>query len=112
MKRFFVNLRARLNDFKRYAKSRRPKDAIAQLITSDRYFQSDPYGAYAEAWMLTFYLVETQSGKFSRYLQRTSTRPNFSPYRGPDRLKDFTDIFGDNLALLNSRMIKFIVKLD
>ncbi len=101
----------RLRDFNKYVSTRREQGALAQLISSDRFFQSDAYGAYAEAWALTFYLVETQPRRYARYLKLTASRPHFTEYRAPDRVKDFTDIFGSNLAKIENRMLEYIGKL-
>ena len=66
--------RGRLNDWRSYAKSRRPADAIAQLVSSDRVFSSDPDGAYAEAWAFTFFLIESSPRKYIEYMAKTADR--------------------------------------
>lgn len=101
----------RLASFK-YALPKRPKDALATLIASDRLFQTDPYTAYAEAWALSFYLVEMQPQKYFEFLAKTAGREAFAKYPAPQRVKDFTDTFGENLALLDAQMIRFIKSLD
>src|SRR5207249_2926432 len=60
--------RGRLDAWRVYAKNRRTGDAIAQLVSSDRLFTSDPDGAYAEAWALSFFLIETTPKKYIDYL--------------------------------------------
>ena len=100
--------RPRLASFKEYAKSRRRKGVLAELISSDRMFKSDPAGAYAEAWALTFFLAETQSEKYFRYLKKTASRPRFVEYRQADRLQDFVSIFGSNLSLLEANYLRYI----
>jgi hypothetical protein len=42
---------------------------------------------------------------------KTATVKDFTLYPAPQRLKDFTDIFGSNLALLDARMKRFIGEL-
>jgi hypothetical protein len=100
--------RERLRDFHRYAAARRSKNAIAELISSDRPFQANALGAYAEAWALSFYLAESEPRKYMQYLVKTSAIPDNQPYRAPERLKDFTDIFGADLAMLDARLLRFI----
>jgi len=95
----------------RAAKSRRPSDAIAQLVSSDRFFAADPDGAYAEAWALSFFLMESMPKKYIDYLAKTAARPSFTDYPGPQRLRDFTDIFGSDLAMLDARMQRFLAGL-
>jgi hypothetical protein len=103
--------RGRLAGWRQYARSRRPADAIAQLVSSDRAFQTDVDGAYCEAWALSFFLSETEPKKYSQYLTKTAALKPFSAYRAPERLKDFTDIFGSDLAMLDARMQRFLQTL-
>ena len=103
--------RGRLEAWKSYAKGRRPSDAIAQIVSSDRMFSSDPIGAYAEAWGLSFFLMETMPKKYIEYLSMTAERKAFSDYPGPERLQDFTDVFGPDLAMLDARMQRFMAGL-
>jgi len=100
----------RLNGFRQYL-SRRSKNALAELISSDRRFQTDVDGAYAEAWALSFFLSETEPRKYLQYLLKTSALKPFQAYRAPERLKDFTDIFGSNLPLLDARFLRFMREL-
>jgi hypothetical protein len=101
-----------LSSYRRYvASGRRPKSAIAELVSSDRLFQASPTTAYPEAWALSFFLAETQPKQYMSYLAITAGKRPFSPYRGPERLKDFTDAFGSDLAMLDARLQRFIAGL-
>jgi hypothetical protein len=42
---------------------------------------------------------------------KTAAIKDFTLYPTPQRLKDFTDVFGGNLALLDARMQRFIREL-
>jgi hypothetical protein len=99
--------RYRCEAFKQYAKSRRPASALADLISSDRPFETDAEGAYA----LTFFLSETEPRRYVEYLRTTAAQPNFTQRRAPERLADFTSVFGDNLKLLDARMLRFFAEL-
>ena len=103
--------RDQLKSYRRYAASRRPADAIARLVSSDRIFAADPGGAYAEAWALTFFLAESEPHKYQQLLAKTAALPPFADYPAPQRLQDFTDIFGSNLKMLDARMQRFIAGL-
>jgi Protein of unknown function (DUF1570) len=85
----------RLHDFKDYAATRRQPGSIARLITSDQAFRSDPLGAYAEAWALSFYLCETRPREYVEYLEKTASRPIFAKYSDLERMADFQQAFGD-----------------
>jgi hypothetical protein len=102
--------RGRLAAWRSYAR-RRPADAIAQLVSSDRAFTRDPDGAYAEAWALSFFLMETSPRKYIDYLAKTAARPVFADYRAPERLQDFTTIFGTDLTMLDARLQRFLAGL-
>ena len=103
--------RGRFGSFQRYEKSRRQTGALAELVSSDRFFDTDTDGAYAESWALTFFLSETDPRRYIEYLRKTAAQPNFSQRRAPERLADFTAVFGTNLKLLEAKMLRFIGEL-
>jgi len=82
--------------------------ARQRLIASDRVFSTDPDGAYAESWALSFFLMESMPKKYIEYLGKTAARPTFADYKGPQRLEDFTGVFGPDLTMLDARMQRFI----
>jgi hypothetical protein len=102
--------RSRLNDFKTLMPKHKP-EALAEMINSDRQFDADPISAYAQAWAFTFFLVEEMPREYARYLEKTATRAPFTLYTSAQRLKDFTDVFGENLALLDAHFLRFIAGL-
>lgn len=100
--------RGRLAAWRLYAGGRRPADAISQLVASDRIFSDDMAGAYAEAWALSFFLMESEPKKYTQYLAKTAALPAFTEYRSPQRLADFTAIFGGDLKMLDARLRRFV----
>src|SRR5205823_2128809 len=102
--------RGRLQAFQQLA-ARRPKGLLAELVSSDRLFQTNIGVAYAEAWSLTFFLEETEPRKYFAYLSKTAARPPFGDYRSAERLRDFVEIFGGDLAMLEARYLRFIAGL-
>ncbi len=102
--------RGRLEDFRRRLE-KRPHDALLRLVTSDQTFRTDPVGAYAEAWLLSFYLYETRPQKYSEYLARVAARPAFSLYPASERRDDFTSVFGNNFKLLDAQMLRYVEQL-
>ena len=103
--------RGRLDDFRQIAMAAHRWETIRDMVASDQVFSSAPRSAYAEAWALTFYLAETQSGKYAKYLAKTASRPPFSKYTADQRLDDFTSLFGDDWPMLESRMLRFVSAL-
>ncbi len=102
-----INL-GRLRSFKSMSAGRRKKGSLAEMISSDRVFQADPLRAYAEAWALTFYLAETQPRKYFQYLSKTAGHKPFTKMRAPERLQEFTSVFGENFAMLDAQLTRFI----
>lgn len=96
----------RLQQYKKMMEHRR-WSGIAEMVSSDRPFQSNVDHAYPEAWALTFFLCETEPKKFFQYVAKTAEIEPFAPYPAPQRLKDFTDVFGTDLKLLDARMQRF-----
>lgn len=101
--------RDQLDEFNRQvAAGKRGEARFVELISSDRMFNANVAGAYAESWAFTFYLVETQPRQFARYLKATASREDFTDYPAAERLKDFTQVFGENLRLLDAQFLRYI----
>jgi hypothetical protein len=95
-----------------YSLAKRRKGILAEMISSDRLFQIDANAAYCEAWAFSFYLAETQPQKYFEFLAKTAERKAFAAYSAPQRLKDFTDVFGENLEMLDAQLLRFTKSLD
>ena len=102
--------RYRLTRFRTTAGERSPQ-WIAELVASDRNFTSDVLTAYAEAWMLSFYLSETQPQQYSYYLRKVAARPLFAEYPPADRVRDFAGMFGNDYAQLAAQVQQFVDRL-
>jgi hypothetical protein len=87
---------------------RRPAGRTAELIASDRLFETDPSAAYAEAWAFSFYLAEKLPRKYCDYLAFTAKKPPFQATTSAERLKDFTTVFGSDVKLLESQFLRFM----
>jgi hypothetical protein len=104
--------RGRLNDFRNYAATRRRPGAVAELLASDNAFRSDPGGAYAEAWALSFYLCETQPRLYAAYLAKTAQRPLFADYPAAERIADFQDIFGPEMKMFETKFLRYMEEVQ
>jgi Protein of unknown function (DUF1570) len=102
--------RGRLADF-RYYQSQMSSGAIRAMVESDQLFDSNATFAYAEAWTLSFFLYETRPQEYSRLLETTAGRRPFSDYPAKQRLTDFTNIFGNDLDLLDAQLQRFVAEL-
>jgi len=103
--------RGRFEQFKELVAPRHRPELLAELIASDRLFRTSPAAAYAEAWALTFYLMETQHGKYADYLARTAQRTSFQQYTAAERTADFTAVFGDNWPMLEAQFLRFMERV-
>ncbi|HEV7222851.1 MAG TPA: DUF1570 domain-containing protein [Pirellulales bacterium] len=102
--------RGRLQQFQQYA-PRRPPNSLAEFVSSDRPFNADINAGYAQAWALSFFLVETRPRQYCDYLARVAKRPDFQSYPPPERLADFTAVFGPDLRMLEAHFLKFMAEL-
>jgi hypothetical protein len=100
----------RLQQFKQYL-PHRPADSLAAFIASDRPFFANINFGYAQAWALSFFLVETRPRQYSDFLERVASREAFSEYPAAERLADFTAAFGSDLRQLESHFLKYMAAL-
>ncbi|HUT88668.1 MAG TPA: DUF1570 domain-containing protein [Thermoguttaceae bacterium] len=103
--------RQRLRHFNELVVPQHKPELLAALVASDRLFRTHPSVAYSTAWALTFYLMETDRGKYADYLARTAARPPFQAYTAAERTADFTAVFGDDWRMLEARLLRFIAGL-
>ena len=104
--------RSRLNDFRDRVVPSHSPEIIKNLVASDWLFRSNPAAAYAEAWALSFYLVETQPRQYTKYLAKTASGPLFTERTSAQRLENFTSVFGDNWKLLESQFLRFMATVE
>ena len=57
------------------------------------------------------YLSESDHRRYLDYLKKTAAQPNFTQRRDPERLADFTAVFGTNLKLVEAKMLRFMAEL-
>ena len=97
----------RFRDFKARMARHRP-ELLVSLIASDDLFRADPMTAYAEAWAMTYYLVETQPQKYAAYLSATARRAPFVEVTAKERLADFAAIFGSDWRMLEAQLLRYM----
>ncbi len=81
--------RDRLAAFQKRLAAGHTPEMLAELVGSDRWFSSDPMTAYADAWALSFFLVETQPRKYCEYLALTAGRSAGARGGSAQRTADF-----------------------
>ncbi len=103
--------RDRLTAFREYAAERQTGKILAEMIATDRIFQTHPDIAYAHAWALTFFLSEQYPQKYASYLAKTAERPALAGLTAAERIKDFRSEFEIDFAMLESRLLRFVDSL-
>jgi hypothetical protein len=103
-------------DLERYltfqqALPQRPKGILASLVGSEELFSTNPLGAYAEAWALTFFMTETRSSRYADYLKRLARRDRLSAYSTADRIRDFQETFGTDLPSMDAQLVRYMSEL-
>jgi hypothetical protein len=102
----------RLHDFKEHVTGRRKPESLVSFLATDQAFRTDPAGAYAEAWALSFFLMETRPRLYCEYLAKTADRPLFSDYSASERVADFESVFGSDLRMLEVKFLRFMEELE
>ncbi|MCC6126369.1 MAG: DUF1570 domain-containing protein [Pirellulales bacterium] len=103
--------RGRLGEFNALLKKNHRPEVLQALVASDRFFQMNPSAGYAEAWALTFFLIETEPRKYARYLALTAGKTPFEECDSPARLADFTAVFGKDWRMLEARFLRFMAEV-
>lgn len=98
----------RLADFHHFTAQIGKPGYLAEMVSSDRHFNTQPAEAYAAAWAWTHYLVEKLPRQYAKLLALTARRPDFQAYTSNQRLADFSAAFGANLRLLQSQFSKYM----
>lgn len=98
----------RLIWFGSFSKSRRKEKSLEEFIASDAFFETSQLDAYSQAWALTFFLVETRPREYAKYLAAISARNPLQNYSSEARVADFKHAFGNEIALLEAEMLRFI----
>ncbi len=104
--------RYRLERFRERAAAGRQRGTTERLIASDRLFETDADAAYAESWALSFYLAEREPSKYAAILAKLAARPPLEGYASTRRLADFRSVVGEDLTMLEVRMLRFIEGLE
>lgn len=93
--------------FQRYRKERRVPRSLGMFVQNDASFDTATLDAYSEAWALSFFLLETRSAEYAKYLHTLHQRDPMKPYPSEERLKDFQSAFGRDLVMLEAHFLRF-----
>ena len=104
--------RDRLSYFAHSRDNRGTTGRIEEVITSDNRFRTDTLQAYADAWAVTFFLLETRPTQYANYLAAISKRDPLRSYTAEQRLEDFRKAFGADLPWLDVEFQRFMERLQ
>jgi hypothetical protein len=84
---------------------------LAEMITHDRWFDTDPQAAYAMAWGVTFFLTETKTREYFDLMRLAANKPDFQDYSSRSRAVDFMKTIDRNPEELEKRLWQYLDKL-
>ncbi|MDA0919184.1 MAG: DUF1570 domain-containing protein [Planctomycetota bacterium] len=96
----------------KFIKDGRPAGFLETFIRDDETFSTQMGNAYAQAWALSFWLIETRPREYAKFLQKMAS-PEVARQLTPDaRVKLFKESFGDNLILLDAEMLRYFARIQ
>lgn len=98
----------RLHNFQDFVKHRRRPKSLAAFVQSDQTFAANVLDGYAQAWALTYFLIETRPREYSQLMHAIAARPAIETYDDKQRLADFEQAFGRDLVLLEANFLRFM----
>jgi hypothetical protein len=103
--------RGRLRAFRQSLAPHHRPEMLSAIVAGDDLFRINAGAAYAEAWAMSFFLVESEPAKYVQYLKRTAARPPFTLYTAAQRTADFTAVFGGDWRMLEARLLRCMAGL-
>jgi hypothetical protein len=102
--------RTRLLQFRQYLR-KRPRDSLETLLSSDDRFHdtSSALDAYAEAWALTYFLLNQHEAKYLEFLDNLSKKKPLFWDEPATRLEEFRQAFGEDLEKLDRAFVRFMM---
>ncbi len=98
--------------FQEYSRTRRSAHSLASFVRDDRRFETATLDAYSEAWALSFFLIETRSTEYGKYLKQLADRDPLKDYNAESRLNDFTNAFGKDINSLEDLYLRYIGRIS
>jgi hypothetical protein len=105
--------RTRLQRFRDYSRNRRQTGSLPTLLANnDRLSKPDTAAdGYAEAWLLTHFLIRQRKDQYVAYIQSLQNRKPLDFGSDEDRLKFFKAAFGEDLQKLEKEFLNYAAKL-
>ena len=97
--------------FQKFVKDGRPDGFLETFIQDDKSFDTQMANAYAQAWALSFWLIETRPREYARFLQKMASAEVTRQLTPESRVRLFKESFGDNLVLLDAQMLRYYARI-
>lgn len=103
---------SRLIQFRSYL-PKRPADSLLTLIRDDQRLRNpeQTLDAYAEAWSLTYFLINQYPRQYVDYLKMLSQKQPLIWDDPETRIREFKAAFGEDLQALDSEFLRFMSKV-
>ena len=101
--------RVNLVNFRKYL-PRRTAGSLELLLSDDKRFR-DPAtsaDAYAEAWALTYYFLQTKSEAYLKYLALLAEQKPLIDLSPAERIKQFKRFFGEDLMSVENDFLRYM----
>ena len=92
--------------FRNYVRERRKEKSLPDFVASDELFQKATLDAYAEAWALSFFLIETRPRKYVAYLKQLAVSGS------RERSKLFAETMGTSMRMLEAERLRYYERLE
>lgn len=92
----------------------RPAGAFETLLSEDKQFR-DPAtaaDAYAEAWALNYFLLQTKADAYVKYIQALAEQTPLVTVTPAERIAQFKQFFGDDLTALEAEFLRYLRSVD
>src|SRR5262245_32216482 len=101
--------RVNLANFRKYL-PKRPAGSLEQLLADDKRFRDSATSsdAYAEAWALNYFLLQTRSDAYVKYLAVLAEQKPLIDVEPAERVRTFKQHFGEDLLPLENEFLRYM----
>jgi len=103
--------RARLQQFRDYSRNRRKPGSLETLLSGNERFSQAAADAYAEAWLLTHFLIRQHREEYAAYVRALQKQTPLDIGPPAKRLAAFQAAFGDDLGRLEKAFLGYASRL-
>ncbi len=105
--------RARLLRYRDYSRNRRRPGSLETLLAgNERFSQAETAAdAYAEAWLLTHYLIRQRRDDYVAYVRALQAKTPLDIGTAGSRLAAFREVFGDDIGRLEKELSAYAGRL-